>query len=255
MDPTTSSPNSAGNRAVIRPSPFAALHRTTVSLSRNATRRDSMTSSTPSGTSSSSSRAVSFSFSDDRVFPPCFVSEVFSPVLLECVSPASPEDVPFKLCTSDRAPRSYRHVTTRGFKKSKPILCASLHASWRTSALPAAARDDCKSRASPHARSATPRSASRVPSLKIAASARATPGTKKSFRCSCSAKALALSRSFISAFVSAYVTSAPLRPPSAAVAQSKNVLSALGMSGLVSSLARSVAARSLTMPGSDKYRS
>ena len=52
---TTSSPSSAGSLAVTRPNPFAADHRTTVSLSRNATSSASMTSSTPSGMSQSSS--------------------------------------------------------------------------------------------------------------------------------------------------------------------------------------------------------
>eukprot|EP00982_Pelagococcus_subviridis_P015002 31373-Pelagococcus_subviridis.AAC.4 len=159
-DMTTSSPSSAGSLAVTRPNPFAADHRTTVSLSRNATSSASMTSSTPSGMSQSSSSSSGWG------------------VTLGVFTAATAAPPAAKLSSSDRAPRWYLHVTTRGFKNSSPIRCVSLHASWRTSADPRALSDAAKSRASLHDLSATSSSAALVPSLKIAASALATPGTK-----------------------------------------------------------------------------
>ena len=258
IDPTTSSPNSAGSRAVIRPRPFAADHRTTVSLSRSATSKDSITSSTPSGTSSSSSDASSVETAPATDSLGVGVRE---PV---AAPPVSSPPFFFRLSTSERAPRSYRHATTLGFRNSKPILCASLQASCRTSALPFAAGDSARSRASPQARSATPSSAPRVPSLKMAASARATPGTRNVAFCSAAANALArsdediLPSRVVSVSVSVSVSSAARGAfafANASVAQSRKLASARGMSGRVSRRASSVAARSRTIPGSERYRS
>ena len=142
-----------------------------------------------------------------------------------------------RVSESERAPRSYRHVTTLGRRKRRPMRCASLHASCRTRALPEASGDAARSLASPHARDATPRSASRVPSLKMAARARATPGTRNCASCASAASDRSES---------------PARA-NASAAQSRNRASALGMSGLVKSLARRYAARSRTIPGSERY--
>lgn len=56
---TLSSPSSRGSRPVILPTPFAADHRTTVSLSRNPHNNASTTSSNSAGTSTSSASVTS----------------------------------------------------------------------------------------------------------------------------------------------------------------------------------------------------
>ena len=208
--PTTSSPKSRGSRELILPNAFADVQRTIVSASRKPTRHISTISSTAMCTShlSSSSAAV----------VSCFVGGF-------CIAP-------LKLSCKHRAPRSYRHDTTRGFIKTKPTRLASLILSCLTMverfAKLSRVAQYCASSQFP---SAYGSNCSRDPILYIAASARSTPGTKK-----------IISLSFSS------LTS----PRSVALDQVMNSRNASLMSGRVRSLASVCAATSRTADGSPK---
>ena len=206
------------------PRPLAADQRTTVSLSRRAVSKASMTSSISSGISQSSSSSSSCA---------TFCSSAFFASSASASPPWLMTNARFRLSSSDLAPRSYLQDTTLGFKNRRPILCVSLHASLRVKVEAFAAGESARSLASAHNLSATSRSSARLPSLNIAASARATPGTMNIFSCSVYSD----------------------WPPSASVAHAKNFCSASGMSGRVKSLASRNAARSRTIPGSRRYES